>query len=89
MADRSLVITEANAMVDDFPAIQFEQSIRIIDDKGADFDANPPDQCASCHAVGTSGFALSANYRIVISTRRLSGSGTPGTFGTSGLLAPK
>ena len=43
MADHHLVITEANAMVDDIPAIQFEQSITIIDDKGADFDTNPPD----------------------------------------------
>jgi hypothetical protein len=43
MADHHLVITEANAVVDDLPAIQFEQSITIIDDKGADFDTNPPD----------------------------------------------
>ncbi|HEX3486392.1 MAG TPA: hypothetical protein VHT51_15110 [Micropepsaceae bacterium] len=43
MADHHLVITEANALVDDLPAIQFEQSITIIDDKGADFDTNPPD----------------------------------------------
>jgi len=43
MADHHLVITEANAPVGDFAAIQFEQSITIIDDKGADFDTNPPD----------------------------------------------
>ena len=43
MADHHLVITEANASVGDFAAIQFEQSITIIDDKGADFDTNPPD----------------------------------------------
>jgi hypothetical protein len=43
MADHHLVITEANAEVNDFPAIQFEQSITIIDDKGADYDTNPPD----------------------------------------------
>lgn len=43
MADHHLVITEANAAVNDFPAIQFEQSITIIDEKGADFDTNPPD----------------------------------------------
>lgn len=43
MADHHLVITEANAQVNDFPAIQFEQSITIIDDKGADYDTNPPD----------------------------------------------
>jgi hypothetical protein len=43
MADHHLVITQANAVVNDFPAIQFEQSITIIDEKGADFDTNPPD----------------------------------------------
>jgi hypothetical protein len=43
MADHHLVITEANAVVNDLPAIQFEQSITIIDDKGYDFDTNPPD----------------------------------------------
>ena len=43
MADHHLVITEANAPVGDLSAIQFEQSITIIDDKGADFDTNPPD----------------------------------------------
>jgi len=43
MADHHLVITEANAPVGDLFAIQFEQSITIIDDKGADFDTNPPD----------------------------------------------
>jgi hypothetical protein len=43
MADHHLVITEANATVNDLPAIQFEQSITIIDEKGADFDTNPPD----------------------------------------------
>jgi hypothetical protein len=43
MADHHLVITEANAQVNDFPAIQFEQSITIIDEKGWDFDTNPPD----------------------------------------------
>jgi hypothetical protein len=43
MADHHLVITESDATVGDFPAIQFEQSITIISDKGADFDTNPPD----------------------------------------------
>jgi hypothetical protein len=43
MADHHLVITEANAPVGDLSAIQFEQSITIIDEKGADFDTNPPD----------------------------------------------
>jgi len=43
MADHHLVITEANATVNDLPAIQFEQSITIIDEKGWDFDTNPPD----------------------------------------------
>ena len=43
MADHHLVITEANAPVGDFAAIQFEQSITIISDKGYDFDTNPPD----------------------------------------------
>ena len=43
MADHHLVITEANAAVGDFPAIQFEQSITIIGEDGSDFDTNPPD----------------------------------------------
>jgi len=43
MADHHLIITQANAQVNDFPAIQFEQSITIISDKGYDFDTNPPD----------------------------------------------
>ena len=43
MADHHLVITEANAQVNDFPAIQFEQSITIIGADGSDFDTNPPD----------------------------------------------
>jgi hypothetical protein len=43
MADNHLVITEANAEVGDFPAIQFEQSITIISATGHDFDTNPPD----------------------------------------------
>jgi len=43
MADHHLVITEANAIVNDLPAIQFEQSITILDEKGYDFDTNPPD----------------------------------------------
>jgi hypothetical protein len=43
MADHHLVITEANAVVNDLPAIQFEQSITILDEKGYDFDTNPPD----------------------------------------------
>jgi hypothetical protein len=43
MADHHLVITEANAPVGDLQGIQLEQSITIIDDKGADFDTNPPD----------------------------------------------
>jgi hypothetical protein len=43
MADHHLVITEANAEVNDFPAIQFEQSITIIGADGSDFDTNPPD----------------------------------------------
>jgi hypothetical protein len=43
MADHHLVITEANAPVGDLAGIQFEQSITIISDMGADFDTNPPD----------------------------------------------
>jgi hypothetical protein len=43
MADHHLVITEANAEVGNFPAIQFEQSITIIGADGSDFDTNPPD----------------------------------------------
>ena len=43
MADHHLVITEANASAGDLPAIQFEQSITIISDRGLDFDTNPPD----------------------------------------------
>lgn len=43
MVDHHLVITETNATVGDFPAIQFEQSITIISAMGADFDTNPPD----------------------------------------------
>jgi len=39
----------ANAEVNDFPAIQFEQSITIIDDKGGGLRYQPrPTPCASC-----------------------------------------
>ncbi len=40
MANRHLVITEATAAEGDFNALQFEQSIALIDDKGNDLD--PP-----------------------------------------------
>lgn len=39
MADRRMFITEANAPVGDFPAMQFEQSITLIDGMGNDLDA--------------------------------------------------
>jgi len=38
MADRRLTITEASAAVGDFPALQFEQSITLIDANGDDLD---------------------------------------------------
>ena len=40
MADRHLVITEANAPTGDFNALQFEQSITLIDPQGIDLDRN-------------------------------------------------
>jgi hypothetical protein len=40
MADHRLYITEATAADGDFFALQFEQSISIIDDKGIDLDKN-------------------------------------------------
>lgn len=40
MADRHLVITEANAAAGDFNALQFEQSITLIDAQGIDLDRN-------------------------------------------------
>ena len=38
MADRRLIITEATADESDFNALQFEQSITLIDEKGNDLD---------------------------------------------------
>ena len=40
MADRHLVITEANGPAGDFNALQFEQSITLIDGGGIDLDRN-------------------------------------------------
>ena len=40
MADRHLVITEANAPAGDFNALQFEQSITLINGQGIDLDRN-------------------------------------------------
>jgi hypothetical protein len=40
MADRHLVITEANAAAGDFNALQFEQSITLVDGGGIDIDRN-------------------------------------------------
>jgi hypothetical protein len=40
MADRHLVIAEANAVVGDFNALQFEQSITLVDGSGIDLDRN-------------------------------------------------
>jgi len=40
MADRHLTITEADAAQGDFNALQFEQSITLINGEGVDFDGN-------------------------------------------------
>ena len=40
MADRHLTITEADAPQGDFNALQFEQSITLINGEGVDFDGN-------------------------------------------------
>jgi hypothetical protein len=40
MADRHMIITEADAPEGDFNALQFEQSITLIDGQGYDLDAN-------------------------------------------------
>jgi hypothetical protein len=40
MADHRLYITEANSAPGDFPALQFEQSVSIIDAQGTDLDKN-------------------------------------------------
>ena len=40
MADRHLVITEANGAAGDFNALQFEQSITLVDAGGIDLDRN-------------------------------------------------
>ena len=40
MADRHMIITEADAPQGDFNALQFEQSITLIDGQGYDLDAN-------------------------------------------------
>jgi hypothetical protein len=40
MADRWLTITEANAAPGDFDALQFEQSITLVDDMGVDRERN-------------------------------------------------
>ncbi len=41
MADHRLYITESDAPEGDFPALQFEQSVSIINAKGTDLDKNP------------------------------------------------
>jgi hypothetical protein len=41
MADHRLYITEADAPEGDFAALQFEQSVSIINAKGTDLDKNP------------------------------------------------
>ena len=40
MPDRTLTITEANATPGDFPALQFEQSITLVDSMGVDRERN-------------------------------------------------
>jgi hypothetical protein len=40
MADRYLTITEANAAPGDFNALQFEQSITLVDAMGVDRERN-------------------------------------------------
>ncbi len=40
MADHRLYITEADAAPGDFPALQFEQSVSLIDTQGTDLDKN-------------------------------------------------
>ncbi|MSP95232.1 MAG: hypothetical protein EXR00_08170 [Alphaproteobacteria bacterium] len=40
MADYHLILTESHATVGDFAALQFEQSITLIDELGGDFDRN-------------------------------------------------
>jgi hypothetical protein len=42
MADRRLTITEASAPESDFNALQFEQSITLIDERGDDLDRAAP-----------------------------------------------
>src|SRR5215471_3610127 len=43
MAERKLYIIEALAPVGDFEALQFEQSITLVNAEGVDYDQNPPD----------------------------------------------
>jgi hypothetical protein len=42
MADRRLTITEASAPESDFNALQFEQSITLVDERGDDLDRAAP-----------------------------------------------
>jgi hypothetical protein len=41
MADHHLYITESDAPQGDFAALQFEQSVSIINAQGTDLDKNP------------------------------------------------
>jgi len=43
MIERKLFITEAEAERSDFAALQFEQSLTLVDPKGVDYDQNPGD----------------------------------------------
>ena len=43
MMERRLFIIEAAATVSDFAALQFEQSVSLIDPTGVDYDQNPGD----------------------------------------------
>ena len=43
MMERRLFVIEATAAVSDFAALQFEQSISLIDPTGVDYDQNPGD----------------------------------------------
>jgi len=42
MAEHRLYITEADAAFGDIPAVQFEQSITLVDEKGFDLDRVAP-----------------------------------------------
>jgi len=43
MMDHKLYIIEALAAPGDFEALQFEQSVTMVDSMGVDYDQNPPD----------------------------------------------